>query len=66
VTNDGLPLQGPDPALVWEAAAAQQALHDLVQHLPERLRRVIVACYGLDGTPLATYRQIGADLELSG
>ena len=67
VTGDGLPLlQEPDPALVWETAVVQQALHDLVQHLPGRLRYVVVARYGLNSTPPATYRQIGIALGLSG
>jgi RNA polymerase sigma factor (sigma-70 family) len=67
VTHDGLsPLAGSDPALVWEAAMVEQALHHLVQRLPGRLRYVVVARYGLDGTPPATYRQIGAALGLSG
>ena len=67
VTGDGLPLLlEPDPALAWETAAVQQALHDLVQHLPGRLRYVVVARYGLDGTLPATYRQIGIALGLSG
>ena len=68
VTGDGLLLlQEPDPALVWEAAVVQQALHDLVQRLPGRLRYVVVARYGLDGsTPPATYHQIGSALGLSG
>jgi RNA polymerase sigma factor (sigma-70 family) len=67
VTSDGLsPLAGSDPALVWEAAAVEQALHHLVQRLPDRLRDVMVARYGLDGTPPTTYRQIGAALGLSG
>ena len=67
VTGDGLTLlAAPDPALLWEATAVQQALHDLVQHLPGRLRYVVVACYGLNSTPPATYRQIGIALGLSG
>jgi len=67
VTSDGLPpLAVPDPALLWKATAVQQALHDLVQHLPDRLRYVVVARYGLDGTLPATYRQIGVALGLSG
>jgi RNA polymerase sigma factor (sigma-70 family) len=67
VTGDGLPLLlEPDPALVWETAVVQQALHDLVQHLPHRLRYVVVARYGLNSTPPATYRQIGIALGLSG
>jgi RNA polymerase sigma factor (sigma-70 family) len=67
VTGDGLPLlQEPDPALVWEVAAVQQAIRDLVQRLPGRLRYVVVARYGLNSTPPATYRQIGIALGLSG
>jgi RNA polymerase sigma factor (sigma-70 family) len=67
VMGDGLlSLAAPDPAAVWEAAAARRALHDLVHHLPQRLRQVIVARYGLDGAPPTIYRQIGAALGLSG
>jgi len=67
VTGGGLPLlQEPDLALVWETAVVQQALYDLVQHLPGRLRYVVVARYGLNSTPPATYRQIGIALGLSG
>jgi len=51
---------------VWETAVVQQALHDLVQHLPGPLRYVVVARYGLNSTPPATYRQIGIALGLSG
>ena len=67
VTGDGPPLlQEPDPALVWETAVVKQALHDLVQHLPGRLRYVVAARYGLNSTPPTTYRQIGIALGLSG
>jgi RNA polymerase sigma factor (sigma-70 family) len=59
-------LEAPDPALVWEAEAVRQALHYLVQRLPDRPRLVIVARYGLEGTPPATYQQIGHTLGLSG
>jgi len=61
-----LPLQEPDPILVWEAIAVQQALHHLVQRLSVRLRHVMVARYGLHDSPPATYRQIGVALDLSG
>ena len=65
--SDGLPLcTEPDPALVWETAVVQRLLHDLVQLLPGRLRYVVVARYGLNCTPPATYRQIGVALGLSG
>jgi RNA polymerase sigma factor (sigma-70 family) len=60
------PLQTSDPALLREAALIQQALHDLVQRLPGRLRFIIRARYGLEATSALTYRQIGAALGLSG
>ncbi len=67
MTDTGLvSLEAPDPAVAWEAAAVRQTLHDLVQRLPQRLRQVVVARYGLDGHPPAIYRQIGAALGLSG
>ena len=67
VMGDGLrPVEVADPAAAWEAAAVRQALHDLVHCLPQRLRHVIVARYGLDGAPPTFYRQMGATLGLSG
>jgi RNA polymerase sigma factor (sigma-70 family) len=59
-------LEAPDPAVVWEATAVRQMLHDLVRRLPRRLREVVVTRYGLDGNPPAFYRQIGTTLGLSG
>jgi RNA polymerase sigma factor (sigma-70 family) len=59
-------LDVPDPATVWEAEAVQQALHDAVRRLSQRLQHVIVARYGLNGDPPAIYRLIGADLGLTG
>jgi RNA polymerase sigma factor (sigma-70 family) len=56
----------PDPATVWEAEAVQQALHDAVRHLSQRLQYIIVARYGLNGDLPAIYRLIGADLGLTG
>lgn len=55
-----------EPSLVQrqEAAEIHQALHELVLRLPERLRFVIVAYYGLDGSPRWVYREIGAQLGL--
>jgi len=60
------PLQTTDPAVLWEVALIRQALNDLVQRLPQRLRFIIRARYGLEGTSALTYRQIGATLGLSG
>jgi RNA polymerase sigma factor (sigma-70 family) len=56
----------PEPALLWEATTIQLALEGQVKGLPARLGQVIVARYGLSGQAPATYRQIGAALELSG
>ena len=42
-----------------------QSLFQLVARLPERLRYVIVAYYGLDGQPGSTYAAIGAQLRLT-
>jgi RNA polymerase sigma factor (sigma-70 family) len=55
-----------DPAQAWEASTIHSALWDLVARLPERLRAVIVARYGLTGQPRAFYSQVGASLGLSG
>jgi RNA polymerase sigma factor (sigma-70 family) len=46
--------------------AVCQALCRLVQGLPERLRYVVVARYGLGDAPPAFYREIGAGLGVSG
>lgn len=54
-----------DPATLSEAAALQHALYHLLQRLPERLQRVIVAYYGLQDDPPASYRQLGGRLGLS-
>jgi RNA polymerase sigma factor (sigma-70 family) len=54
-----------DPAVLAEALAVQDTLYAQVSHLPERLRQVIVAHYGLDGDPPVSYRRLGARLRLS-
>lgn len=54
-----------NPAQAWEASLVYSALWDLVARLPERLRTVILARYGLTGQPRAFYTQIGASLDLS-
>ena len=58
--------EGTEPAQAWEASVVHSALWDLVARLPERLRVVILARYGLTGQPGAFYSQIGASLGLSG
>lgn len=67
VTSDELPpIEAKDPAVTWEATVVRQTVHHLVRRLPERLRAVVVARYGLDGRAPAIYRQIGATLGVSG
>lgn len=66
IGNEHSPLNGPDPATVWEAKAVRQALGDAVRRLSQRLQYVIIARYGLNGDPPAIYRLIGADLGLTG
>lgn len=58
------PAVEPDEIIVDEAV--YRALCCLVQDLPERLRYVIVARYGLADAPPAFYREIGAALGVSG
>jgi RNA polymerase sigma factor (sigma-70 family) len=59
--------QSWEPGLVQrqEETAIPQALHQLVRRLPDRLRWVIVATYGLDGQPRQLYREIGLQLGVS-
>ena len=55
-----------DPAAAWEADSVQAALWDLVGRLPEHLRLVVVARYGLAGQGRVFYARIGALLGVSG
>lgn len=55
-----------DPAVAWEASVVHSTLHCLVERLPDRLRYIVIARYGLAGDPPATYRQMGAVWDLSG
>jgi len=55
-----------DPAVVWEASAVSAALNAAVERLPERLRDIIMARYGLAGKSATTYREIGATLGFTG
>ena len=48
-----------------ERTRVHEALHTLLSQLPERLRQVILARYGLDGAPSRSLRQLGAQLGLS-
>ena len=54
-----------DAAIELETAWIWQSLRQSVAHLPERLRKVMVTYYGLDGQPPSTYAAIGARLGLT-
>jgi RNA polymerase primary sigma factor/RNA polymerase sigma factor len=55
-----------DPAEELGRKLTVEVLHDLVNQLPKRLRRVIVARYGLGEQPPCTLKELGAELGLSG
>jgi len=55
----------PDPAEELERKLTKGALHDLVNQLPEHLRRVIVGRYGLGEHPPCTLKELGEELGLS-
>jgi RNA polymerase primary sigma factor/RNA polymerase sigma factor len=57
--------EGVDPAVVCEWEEICQSLRGLVARLPERLRLVIVARYGLGGEQELTLKQIGQQLGVS-
>ena len=58
-------LQAPDLAEHVDRVLVVEALHTLLSQLPERLQRVILARYGLDGAPSRSLRQLGVQLGLS-
>ena len=47
-----------------EEVEIRQALHELLLSMPKRLQFVIVAYYGLDGSPQRVYREIGEQMGL--
>jgi RNA polymerase sigma factor (sigma-70 family) len=55
-----------DPAALAVACSVHDILYELVTRLPQRLQRIIVARYGLDGQGGRLYREIGKHLGLSG
>lgn len=58
-------MRGPDLEQYADAVWVQEALCTLLSHLPDRLRGVLLARYGLDGQPPRSLRQLGAQLGLS-
>ena len=61
----GLPMRGPDLEQCADQVWAHEALCTLLGRLPDRLRQVLLARYGLDGHPPRSLRQLGAQLGLS-
>jgi RNA polymerase sigma factor (sigma-70 family) len=55
----------PDPAGELERKLIRSVLLDLVDQLPKRLRRVIVARYGLAEEPSCTLKELGQELGLT-
>jgi RNA polymerase sigma factor (sigma-70 family) len=55
-----------DPVEEVEKRLTIDALHALVDQLPQRLRRVIVGRYGLGEQPPCTLKELGKELGLSG
>lgn len=51
--------------IAWQDEQVRQALAEELASLPERLRRVIVLSYGLDGQRPMTLRAIGSQMGLS-
>ncbi len=63
-----LPAQGqqlPDLVEYVEQVLVNDALYALVSRLDDRLQRVILARYGLDGKPARSLRKLGIQLDLS-
>lgn len=56
----------PDPAAELERKLTIRALHNLVNQLPEPLRQIVVARYGLGKQPPCTLDEVGEQLGLSG
>jgi RNA polymerase sigma factor (sigma-70 family) len=54
-----------DPATIVGARSIHRALYALVIRLPERLRYIVVARYGLHGHRTCFYHEIGERLEIS-
>lgn len=56
----------PDPMEALERKMIIHALHDLVNQLPQQMRRIVIGRYGLGMQPLRTLNEIGEQLGLSG
>lgn len=56
----------PDPVEEVDRELSHDALHDLVNRLPQRLRWVIVRRYGLGEEEPCTLKELGKEMGLSG
>jgi RNA polymerase primary sigma factor len=63
---EGFPSSAGDPLALYQDSAIRQVLAEMVQRLPNRLRIIIVARYGLDGDSPRWFGQIGVQLGLTG
>jgi len=61
----GPQMRGPDLEQYADRVWMHEALCALLSRLPDRLRQVLLARYGLDGHPPRSLRQLGAQLGLS-
>jgi RNA polymerase sigma factor (sigma-70 family) len=58
------PAHTVDPVTACESSAVQSALHELVARLPDPLRTVVVAHYGLGDAPPLSFAAIGVTMGL--
>lgn len=56
----------PDPAMMQGEAEIRFSLQELLERMPERLRQVIVAHYGLDGQGRQSHAKIAEQMGVSG
>jgi RNA polymerase sigma factor (sigma-70 family) len=56
----------PDPAMLQGEAEIRFSLQELLERMPERLRQVIVARYGLDGQGRQSHAKIAEQMGVSG
>lgn len=65
LSSPSVACENADPVSTGESSAIQAALRDLVARLPDHLRAVVVAHYGLGDEPPASFAAIGARVGLS-
>jgi RNA polymerase primary sigma factor len=63
--GDLLPSDAPEPEEEVDVSLRQEALHEALQHLPERERNVVKLRYGINGDDPTPLRETGRRLGLS-